>query len=283
MERIMQDGELCKMVKNGTSSRVFKETEKAAALKWTGVKEVANCKQEVVQEKNQKKEKKEKMQENNVFKNLLKMAKSFDTTFVKLTLTTGCELIIPIKEFCFFEYLIYFANFSTDSRRLENNEYQVSVSSVYLQNRNNVDNIQTLFHEKYQEIVLEYQRKKQNYGYIYKIPTEIELFKQTLERVKDSILKNYYKVNYDFCSAVQYTEQDQFIFIKNVIKEINIEKDSCSSNYLYLAYKQMIINKNEIVKIEPYIDSKIQSFIITDNSYISVLKEFKEKLKKEEK
>ena len=279
----MQDGELCKMVKNGTSSRVFKETEKAAALKWTGVKEVANCKQEVVQEKNQKKEKKEKMQENNVFKNLLKMAKSFDTTFVKLTLTTGCELIIPIKEFCFFEYLIYFANFSTDSRRLENNEYQVSVSSVYLQNRNNVDNIQTLFHEKYQEIVLEYQRKKQNYGYIYKIPTEIELFKQTLERVKDSILKNYYKVNYDFCSAVQYTEQDQFIFIKNVIKEINIEKDSCSSNYLYLAYKQMIINKNEIVKIEPYIDSKIQSFIITDNSYISVLKEFKEKLKKEEK
>ena len=282
--------ELYKMVKNGTSSRVFKESEKAAALKWTGVKEVANRKQEVVQEivqeKNQKKEKsekKEKIQENNVFKNLLKMAKSFDTTFVKLTLTTGCELIIPIKEFCFFEYLIYFANFSTDSRRLENNEYQVSVSSVYLQNRNNVDNIQTLFHEKYQEIVLEYQRKKQNYGYIYKIPTEIEVFKQTLEIVKDSILKNYYKVNYDFCSSVQYTEQNQFIFIKNVIKEMNIEPDRNSDNYLYLTYKQMIINKNEIVKIEPYIDSKIQSFIITDNSYISVLKEFKEKLKKEEK
>ena len=278
--------ELCKMLKNGISSRVFKETEKAAALKWTGVKEVANCKQEVVQEKNQKKEKKEKMQENNVFKNLLKMAKSFDTTFVKLTLTTGSELIIPIRGFCFFEYLTYFANFSTDSRQLENNEYQVSVSSVYLQNRNNVDNIQTLFHEKYQEIVLEYQRRKQNYGYgniIYKIPTEIELFKQTLERVKDSILKNYCKFNYNFCSAVQYTEQDQFIFIKNVIKEINIEKDRDSSNYLYLTYNQMIINKNEIVKIEPYIDSKIQSFIITDNSYISVLKEFKEKLKKEEK
>lgn len=279
--------ELYKMVKNGTSSRVFKETEKAAALKWTGVKEVANRKQEVVQEvvqeKNQKKEKREKIQENNVFKNLLKMAKSFDTTFVKLTLTTGCELIIPIKEFCFFEYLIYFANFSTNSRRFENNEYQVSVSSVYLQNRNNVDNIQALFHEKYQEIVLEYQRKKQNYGYIYKIPTEIEVFKQTLEIVKDSILKNYCKFNYDFCSSIQYTEQDQFIFIKNVIKEMNIEKDRDSSNYLYLTYKQMIINKNEIVKIEPYIDSKIQSFMITDNSYISVLKEFKEKLKKEEK
>lgn len=201
--------ELYKMVKNGTSSRVFKESEKAAALKWTGVKEVANRKQEVVQEKNQKKEKrekKEKIQENNVFKNLLKMAKSFDTTFVKLTLTTGSELIIPIRGFCFFEYLTYFANFSTDSRQLENNEYQVSVSSVYLQNRNNVDNIQTLFHKKYQEIVLEYQRKKQDYWYgnrIYKIPTEIELFKQTLEIVKDSILKNYCKFNYDFCSSVQ--------------------------------------------------------------------------------
>lgn len=285
--------ELYKMVKNGTSSRVFKESEKAAALKWTGVKEVANRKQEVVQEivqgKNQKKEKsekKEKIQENNVFKNLLKMAKSFDTTFVKLTLTTGCELIIPIKEFCFFEYLTYFANFSTDIRQLENNEYQVSVSSVYLQNRNNVDNIQTLFHKKYQEIILEYQRKKQDYWYgnrIYKIPTEIELFKQTLEIVKDSILKNYCKFNYDFCSSVQYTEQNQFIFIKNVIKEMNIEPDRNSDNYLYLTYKPMIINKNEIVKIEPYIDSKIQSFIITDNTYSSVLKEFKEKVKKEEK
>lgn len=54
-----------------------------------------------------------------------------------------------------------------------------------------------------------------------------------------------------------------------------------SNNLLYLSYKSMIININEIVKVEPYINSKIQSFIITDKEYISVLKEFKERLKNE--
>lgn len=277
--------ELCKMLKPRISSRVFKETEKEAALNWTGVKEVANRKQEVVKEKIHKKEKKEKIQENNVFNNLLKMAKSFDTIFVKITLTDGSELIIPIKEFCLFECLCNFINFQTINKCFNDDKYEVYMQSVSIQNRNNIADIKTLFYEKYEEIIKTYkilQKNNWSNNRQYIIPTEIELFKQTLEIVKDSIIKNYCNFNYDFYSSIQYIEQNQFIFIKNVIKDFNLTQDTHYNNHLCITYKSMIINKNEIVKIEPYIDSKIQSFIITDKNYISVLKEFKEKLKKEQ-
>ena len=267
--------ELNKMLKKGISSRVFKENEKEAALKWTGVKEVANRQQTVVEEK--------KGEINCEFSNLMNLTKSIDTVFAKITLTDGSNLIIPIKEFCLFECLSDFINFSTISKRLKNNEYEVYMERVSIQNRNNILDIKTLFHKKYTETIQKYQNlEKSNWRHDkYIVPNELELFKQTLKIVKDSIIKNYCIFNYDFHSSVQYNEHNQFIFIKNIVKEFNMTQNNYSNNHLHLSYKSMIININEIVKIEPYINLQLQQFIITDKEYISVLKEFKENLKEE--